>query len=417
MRRGLPSLILIGLLAACAGQTPPTRNSLPDVGVVVPVALPCGFLLGDGLGVSIEDVISGGAAEGKLEAGDLLVGLDGADVSNAEQLRTALSDKSVGEEIAVDVIRSGEPMSVAVVLGASPDDPEQPLLGVMIETSFERIEATTLEDEIEGGALVRVVGIGSKIYVLNPQTADWGALDAEVPAAPWTAAAGGVFTMTDADTEDAALLDAVSGDRILFDVAEWQGSRVLGSLGDEVLVSAARLAPGEEALFQVSVLLVNVQTRNATWIWVVDDPDIGVPVASFPSPDGTRVLLAGQGQEDDVIRYLILGSAATVIARPPQLADAEGTIAVGWFDDEQILLRDSQGAVQLLDASTGIATPAAIPAVVGTISRAWAVGDGRQVLADTGSSLIRFEVGGSQEVRTLADRCQIDQLSDIGWSG
>jgi len=416
MRRGLPFLFLIGLLAACSGQTPPTRDSLPDVDVVVPLSLPCGFLLGDGLGVSIEDVISGGASEGRLETGDLLVGLDGADVSNAEQLRTALSDKAVGEEIAVDVIRSGEPMSVAVVLGANPDDPERPLLGVMIETSFERIEATTLVDEIEGGALVRVVGMGSGMYVLNPETAEWGALDAEVPAAPWTAAAGGVFTITDADTQDAALLDAVSGDRILFDVAEWLGSRVLGSMGDEVLVSAARLAPGEEELFQISVLLVSVRTRNATWIWVVDDPDIGVPVASFPSPDGTRVLLAGQGQEDDVIRYLILSSDATVIARPGELADAEGTIAVGWFDDEQILLRDSQGALHLLDASTGIATPASIPAVVGTISRAWAVGDGRQVLADTGSSLIRFEVGGSQDVRTLADRCQIDQLSDIGWS-
>jgi hypothetical protein len=417
MRRGLLSLILIGLLAACSGQTPPARDSLPDVGVVVPVALPCGFLLGEGLGVSIEDVISGGASEGKLEAGDLLVGLNGAEVMNAEQLRTALSDKAVGEEIAIEVIRSGEPMSVAVVLGANPDDPERPLLGVMIETSFERIEATTLEDEIEGGALVRVVGMGNGMYVLNPETAEWGALDAEVPGAPWTAAAGGVFTITDPDTDDAALLDAISGDRILFDVADWQGSRALGSLGDKVLVSAARLAPGEDELFQISVLLINVQSRNATWIWVVDDPDIGVPVASFPSPDGTRVLLAGQGQEDQVIRYLILSSEANVIARPDQLADAEGTIAVGWFDDEQVLLRDSQGALHLLDASTGIATPATIPAVVGTISRAWAVGDGRTVLADTGSSLIRFEVGGSQEVRTLADRCQIDQLSDIGWSG
>jgi hypothetical protein len=417
MRRGLPSLILIGFLAACAGQTPPTRDSLPDVGVVVPVAQPCGFLLGDGLGVSIEDVISGGAAEGKLEAGDLLVGLDGADVSNAEQLRIALSDKSVGEEIAIEVIRAGEPVSVTVVLGANPDDPARPLLGVMIETSFERIEATTLEGELEGGALVRVAGLGGRMYVLNPETAEWGALDAEVPTAAWTAAAGGVFTMTDPDTENAALLDAISGDRILFDVAEWQGSRVLGSLGDRVLVSAARPAPGEDALFQISVLLVNVQSRNATWIWVIDDPDIGVPVASFPSPDGTRLLIAGQGQEDDVIRYLILSSEANVLARPGQLSEAEGTIAVGWFDDEQVLLRDAQGALLLLDAATGITTPAPVPAVVGTISRAWAVGDGRNVLADTGSSLIRFEVGGGQEVRTLADRCQIDQLGDIGWSG
>jgi len=422
MRRGLPSLvlvglILVGLLVACSGQAPPTRDSLPDVGVVVPQALPCGFLLGDGLGVSIEDVISGGAAEGKLEPGDILVTLDGAEVLNAEQLRTALSDKSVGQEINVEVIRAGDPISVAVVLGSNPDDPSRPLLGVMIETSFERVEAATVESGIQGGPLVRVVGVGSRLYLLNPQTAEWGALNTEVPAAPWTAASGAVFTVEDPDSEDAALVDAVSGDRILLEVADWQGSRILGSMGDQVVVSAARPAPGEEGLFQISVLLVNLQSRNATWIWIVDDPEIGVPVASFPSPDGTRLLLAGQGQEDDVIRYLILSSEATVQVRPSQLTAAEGTIAVGWFDDDEVLLRNSQGGLILLDAATGITTPAEIPVVVGTISRAWAVGDGRTVLADTGSSLIRFEIGASQEVRTLADRCQIDQLSDIGWSG
>ncbi len=417
MRRTLLSVVCLGLVAACTGQTPPARDPLPAAGDVVPETLACSFLLGEGLGVSIEDVVSGGASEGILETGDVLVTIDGAEITNAEELRAALSEKAVGQQISIEVVRSGEPVSVAVVLGPNPDDPERPLLGVMIETSFERIDAATLEEGIEGGPLVRAVGIGSGMYVLNPETTEWGSLGLETPATPWATVAGGVFTMESPDSEDAALVDFVSRDRIVFDVADWQGSRVLGSLGDQVLVSATRPAPGDETLFQIGVLLVNVETRNASWIWIVDDGDIGIPVATFPSPDGTRILVAGQDPEADTIRYLILSSEGAVQARPPEIAGADDHVALGWFDDERVLLRDSTGAVLLMDSSTGTTNPAEIPVAVGTVARGWAVGDGRQVLAETASSLVRFEVAGSQEVRVLADRCQVDQVGDIGWSG
>jgi hypothetical protein len=106
-----------------------------------------------------------------------------------------------------------------------------------------------------------------------------------------------------------------------------------------------------------------------------------------------------------------------VQTRPPELTGADNLVALGWFDDERVLLRDSAGALLLMDAATGLITPAVIPTGVGSVARGWAVGDGLNVLADTGSSLIRFEVDGSQEVRILADRCQVDQIGDIGWSG
>ena len=417
MRQALLSLVGFGLVAACTGQTPPARDPLPAAGDIVPETLACGFLVGDGLGASVEDVVSGGASEGILESGDIVVTIDEAEITNAEDLRTALSEKTVGQQISIEVVRAGEPVSVAVVLGPSPDDPERPLLGVMIETSFERIDAITLEGEIEGGPLVRAVGVGTRLYLLNPETTLWGSLSAETPAAPWASVATGVFTMESPDTEEASLVDTLSRDRIVFDVADWRGSRVLGSLGDQVVVSATRPAPGEETLFQIALLLVNVESRNATWIWIVDDGDIGIPVATFPSPDGTRILVAGQVPEDDIIRYMILTSGGLVQTRPSELTGADNLVALGWFDDERVLLRDSAGALMLMDAATGLITPAVIPTGVGSVARGWAVGDGLNVLADTGSGLIRFEVDGSQEVRILADRCQIDQLGDIGWSG
>jgi hypothetical protein len=222
--------------------------------------------------------------------------------------------------------------------------------------------------------------------------------------------------MEEADTAEAALVDVVSNDRIVFEVGEWQGSRLLGSLGDRLLISASRPAPGQEDLFQIALMLIDLETRNARWVWVVDDADLGIPVVTFPSPDGTRVLVAGQGPDDEVIRYAVLGADFTVQLRPSQLRAAENWIAVGWFDDRRVLMRGSEGELSLLEVSTGTLTAATLPTAVGAVSRAWAVGDGDEVLADTGTSLIRFSLGAEVEVRILADNCEVELLGDIGWS-
>jgi hypothetical protein len=417
MRRSRLWLVFLATLSACAGQAPPPRAALPNVAEVVEEALPCGFLLGNGQGVSIEEVVVGGAADGVLESGDLLVGLDGADVSNADQLRRELSAKAVGQEVSLEVVRNDEPLSLEVVLASNPDDPERPLLGVMIETAYERVTAADLSSPIEGGRLVRAASIGGKLYLLDPQVPAWGSLGVDSPPPPWAVVGGGVYVMEEADTAEAALLDVVSNDRIVFDVGEWQGSRLLGSLGDRLLISASRPAPGQEDLFQIALMLIDLEDRNARWVWVVDDADLGIPVVTFPSPDGTRVLVAGQGPEDEVIRYAVLSSDSTVQLRPSQLRGAENWIAVGWFDDRRVLMRDIDGGVSLLEISTGILTPATLPATVGTVSRAWAVGDGGEVLADTGTGLIRFSLGADVEVRILADNCEVELLGDIGWSG
>jgi hypothetical protein len=43
------------------------------------------------------------------------------------------------------------------------------------------------------------------------------------------------------------------------------------------------------------------------------------------------------------------------------------------------------------------------------------VGDGTHLLAESGSSLIRFDRDAVEEIRTLADNCQIELLGDPGF--
>ena len=410
-------LFLIGLVlvSACTGQTPPSRQPLPSVGEVVEEALPCGFLLGEGLGVSIEDVISGGAADGVLESGDLLVGLDGATVANADQLRAVLAEKAVGDEVALDVKRGEDDIALEVTLGANPDDPARPLLGVMIETAFERVPAPELTGQLEGSPLTRAVEIGGDLYVLDPQTAAWGSLEVEAPTGPWAAVAGGIFVVEQADSAESSLFDVVSRDRILFEAGDWRASRILGSIGNQIVVSASRPVEGDEGLFELAIMLIDLEARNARWIWVIDDFDLGLPVVTFPSPDGTRILVAGQGQEDEIIRYLVIGVDSIVQQRPADLTSAEDLIAVGWLDNRQVLMRTRDGALQLLEPATGLVTPMEMPATVGSVSRVWAVGDGELLLADTGSALVRFRSSGDSEVRILADNCEVGLIGDIGW--
>lgn len=415
MRRPLLFLSLSVVFAACVSQTAPSRDPLPPVEGLVEQSLPCGFLLGDGLGVSIEEVVSGGSAEGVLEPGDLLIGLDGAAVANAEQLRSALSERAVGDEVGIEFVRGGDSVTESVVLGPNPDDPDRPLLGVMIETEFDRVAAADVSGVIAGGPFTRAIAVGERLMLVDPLAPAWGSLDIAAPVSPWAAVAGGVYVMEDPDTPDAALRDVISQDRIIFEIGEWQGSRVLGTLGDRVLVSASRSTEAE-GLFEIGVMLIDVRTRLADWIWIIDDFDLGIPIIAFPSPDETRVIIAGQNTEDQIIRYVVLSSAGAVQETAGDLAAANDLVAVGWFGDRHVLLRSEDGTLSLFDPAVALVEAIELSAAIGPLPRAWAVGDGTHILADTGSSLVRLSLDPETEVRVLADRCVIGQLGEVGWT-
>ena len=382
---------------------------------MVPEPQSCVVLVGESLGVAIEDVIADTAADGVLLTGDVLVSVDGEEVTSAMVLREILATRAVGDSVAIVVRRDGDEMSQEVVLGANPDAPDRPMLGVLVTTAFERIPPTELGTETElDSEFARATSIAGHMYVFDPIAGSWKSLDFATPAQTWAVLGDRILTLDNPNTADSALVDHVNGEELLFEVAGWNGSQILGTLDDGVVTAVTRPVEGEADLVQVAVMLVDFIGRTAVWIWPAS-PELGLPVASFPSPDKTRLLIVGQDQETSEFRHTVL--LATGQVQVEGLTSPAGAIALGWYDDETILVGSDVGGLALVDIGSDESIVVELPAAIGTIRRAWPVGDGTHLLAETGASLVRFERDGGEEIRTLADNCQLELLGDPGSSG
>jgi hypothetical protein len=250
------------------------------------------------------------------------------------------------------------------------------------------------------------------MYAFDPLAGTWTSLDFPTPAETWAAIGDRILTLENANTAQSALVDHVNGEQLLFEVADWNGSQILGTLGDDVVTAVTRPVEGETDLVQVAIMLVDFNRRSAVWIWPVS-PQLGLPVASFPSPDGGRLLIVGQDQETSQFRHLVLSSTGQVEVEI--LTSPAGAIALGWYDNETILVGSDAAGLALVDVVTDESTPIELPSAIGNLRRAWPVGDGTHLLAESGSSLIRFDRDAVEEIRTLADNCQIELLGDPGF--
>jgi serine protease Do len=83
------------------------------------------FGVAPGEGVLVADVVPGSPAqEAGIQAGDVIVSVDGVPVGSTDELQTEIMYRQVGEKVEIGIVRNGERLAVPVVLGERPSEEE-----------------------------------------------------------------------------------------------------------------------------------------------------------------------------------------------------------------------------------------------------------------------------------------------------
>ncbi len=395
--RRLTAIAAAGLLiGSCAAQRPPDRTPLPAVASAVPEAEACRIWLGTGSGARILEVTAGSAADGRLETGDVVVGVDGTRLESFDEVRDAVLASSVGSHLSLDVLREGRPIEVEVTLQPSGDDPPLPQLGVRGSTVLEESDLPALPSSINEGPLTRTISIAGNLYRYDPPSGMAAALGIETPQEPWTYLGGRLFyvsrstvppqLITDGDIEAPAELEVI-----------------LGVIGDRLLVAVNRDGARSAVLF-------DPRTGDVGFEIAFEDV---LPFLAYQSPDGSRVVIASGTSTSDF--GFSLHDARSGRELPADLSVIDNQVVTGWFDNERLLVGITGQGVGLLEPTTGRFESVTINTQFDEDDSVWPVGDGRTALVVVDSDLVLAGVGGDPiEARRIVTGCAVESVGRFG---
>lgn len=83
--------------------------------------------------VIVSEIFVGLPADGALELGDVVLSVNGAPINRAAEVSKALDGLQPGDTVELIVIREGSEKSVELTLAAREDDPESPIIGVVVQ--------------------------------------------------------------------------------------------------------------------------------------------------------------------------------------------------------------------------------------------------------------------------------------------
>lgn len=105
------------------------------------------------IGIEVAQVFPCTAADGTLGTGDLIIGVDGVDVRDGEQLVAALGEIGIGEEVELLVER------------IDPENPAQSIRTETVELTLGSADAPCLPDEVRADEPRAFIGIGTHTLV------------------------------------------------------------------------------------------------------------------------------------------------------------------------------------------------------------------------------------------------------------
>jgi len=79
----------------------------------------------------VQTVIAGEPADGKLQAGDRILAVDGSSVTSVDDVRAAIGDRKPGDDVTVTVRRDGKRQDVTLTTQAAADDPAHAVIGIV----------------------------------------------------------------------------------------------------------------------------------------------------------------------------------------------------------------------------------------------------------------------------------------------
>lgn len=85
-------------------------------------------------GVYVVSVVEGMAADGKLEAGDRITGIDGSEIKEADDLIDFIEKKQANDKVKVDVVRDEEKRTEEITLEPFNDDTDKVGIGIRLVT-------------------------------------------------------------------------------------------------------------------------------------------------------------------------------------------------------------------------------------------------------------------------------------------
>jgi PDZ domain-containing protein len=203
-------------------------------------------------GARVIGVAAGFPAEGKLKQDDLIVAVDGVNVTNPEAAVRPIVAKPVGSSITLVVVRGDRRVTTEIRTVASPrvEDHGRPVLGVRLAPAFRLPFAVTIDSQNIGGpsaglafALTLVDAITAEDFTRGHRVAVTGTIDSEGRIGP----VGGVAFKVVAAEHEGADVFLVPADEVKEAKRAAKKAKVIGvaTLSEAIaaLRELSRLAP------------------------------------------------------------------------------------------------------------------------------------------------------------------------------